>query len=139
MAQTLTGGSYTVTIDGIEVPGWQRVTIPGNETTIQSDGTREVVYHDMMMQRVLLSGDTTLLDWRTEVLQGKVDSSRRGVAVDVLDDAGTAQVRWEFTNAWPKEYHGIDLTTAADSDAASYDDAATETVTVRYDTMERTL
>jgi len=140
MAETLTGGSYTVTIGGVDVTGWQTVTIPGNRTKINSDGVLgETVYDDLVMERVLLAGDTTLHDWRTDVLQGKMDAARRGVAVEVLDDSGTVQIRWEFTNAWPKEYHTLSLRTAADSNAASYDDSATEQVTVVFDSMDRTV
>jgi phage tail-like protein len=42
--------------------------------------------------------------WRQEILDGKIDSSRKDCTISVLDQTGSAVVTYSFTRAWPCKY-----------------------------------
>jgi len=48
-----------------------------------------------------------LYNWHREIVDGTID--RKQVAIEVYDEAGTAQARWEIVEAWPSKYNPMDL------------------------------
>jgi len=143
-AQTLTGGSFDVTVDGVAVNRIRSVTIPGNTSKITEyrDGKPvwgETEFDDLYMERVFDPADTVLYDWRMDVRNGKIEDGKRLLKVVLNDSSGTPQIKWELSNAWPKEYHQLSLEASVSSDAAAYDDVPTESVRVRYDDIVRSV
>lgn len=133
--------SFEVTVDGTPIEGWEIVTIPGETTrTVEyregsdSDHQRrtwgETEYDDLEMERAVRPGDTRVFDWREQVRQGKVEAARRTVVVTLLD-GGDPAIRWEFTNAWVREYGAMEL------QSGGFGETATESVTVAFEEMER--
>lgn len=135
-------GRFKVEIDEVEIQGWRSVTIPSSSTEQgeyregnQPDHERKLwgqtTYDDLEMERGVQPGDTRIYDWRQDVIEGRVDSGRKEVAVVLMDEEGEPQIRWEFTGAWPKDYSPPELDASADGDVA------TESITVAYDKMTR--
>lgn len=132
-------GRFKVEIDDVEVAGWQTVTIPGNATETgtyregeDTDHTRqlwgETTYDDLEMVRQM--SDSTMYDWRDKIIQGKLEEGRKNVKVTLLDEVGADKIRWEFTNAWIKEYQPSELDAGADA-------TVRESVTIVFDDMLR--
>ena len=135
-------GRFRVEIDEVEVPGWRSVTIPsssteqgeyreGNEPDYEKKLWGQTTFDDLEMERGVQPGDTAIFDWRQDVIEGRVDNGRKEIAVTLMDEEGQAQIRWEFTNAWIKDYDPPDLDASADGDVA------TESITVAFDKMVR--
>jgi len=136
-------GRFKVEIDEVEVPGWRSVTIPGSSTEqgeyregdepdYEKKLWGQTTYDDLEMERGVKPGDTAIFDWRQDVIEGRVDNGRKEVAVILMDEEGQPQIRWEFQEAWVKEYNPPELDASADGDTA------TESITVAYDKMVRT-
>lgn len=141
--QDTTTGRFEVTIDEVEVPGWQSVTIPrgyvaepesreGNDGTYEKKLWGQVRFDDLEMERGFKPGDTKLHDWFEDIRAGKADEGRKEIAVKILDEEGTVALQWEFSEAWIKEYSPPELDAGADGDMA------TESVTIAFDEMIRT-
>jgi phage tail-like protein len=135
-------GKFFVEIDDVEVAGWKTVTIPGisveqesyregNEAPQEKKVAGQPSYGDLVMERGFAPDDTLLWDWVDDVRQGKVESTRRKIAVIVQDTEGNAQTRWEFTECWPKNYDPPEL------DASEDGEVAIESITVTFDRMIR--
>lgn len=135
-------GRFTVEIDEVEVAGWRSVTIPsssteqgeyreGNEPDYEKKIWGQTVFEDLEMERGVNPGDTRLVDWRNDVMEGRVDDARKELAVILMDEEGSGQVRWEFQEAWLKNYNPPELDASADGDIA------TESVTIAFDKMVR--
>ena len=124
-------GRFSVEIDDVEVPGWQSVTIPSSHTE-QDDGPDwgSTTFDDLEMERGVQPSDSRIFDWREAVRTDDVDEGHKEVAVILMDEEGAPQIRWEFEDAWIKEYHPPELD-------ASDDDVTTESVVVAFDTMDR--
>jgi phage tail-like protein len=135
-------GKFVVKFDGDTIARWRAVSLPavsiGQET--YEEGTQapqakkvfgQPTYDDLEMERGFKPDDTLLWDWINDIRQGKVDGSRREIAVIVNDTDGNARTRWEFTSCWPKNYEPPDLDASADGDVA------TESITVAFDKMIR--
>jgi phage tail-like protein len=45
-----------------------------------------------------------LYKWYKEVEDGKISSSRKKIAVTILDEQGIEVASWSFVNAWPVKY-----------------------------------
>jgi len=136
-------GLFEVTIDEVEVPGWQTVTIPsisveqgeyreGNEAKHEKKMWGQVTFDDLEMERGVRPGDTELYDWVKDIQAGKADEGRKEIAVKVNNEEGEMQLQWEFTEAWIREYSPPELDASADGDMA------TESVTIAFDEMIRT-
>lgn len=132
---------FAVTIDGQDVGGLQRVSVPGNSTEsgryneddveYDTDSWGDTSFDDIEIKRVATAGDTRFWDWRQDVIDGQVDVARKEVTVTLNDVAGEPQIQWAFQNAWAKDYCPADVG-GPDSNGAS------ECLTIAYDTMERT-
>jgi phage tail-like protein len=132
-------GRFTVAVDGVEVPGFRAVDLPRRYTETDNgrgdDDTAlwgQTEYDDLTMERGVAAKDTAVLDWRRAVEAGRADDGRKTVTVSVQDEEGTTQLRWEFRNAWPKEYDPPTL------DATASDGIATESFSLAFGEMERT-
>lgn len=130
-------GSFSVSVDGETIDGWERVTIPGNRSQRMegSDGSTEwgqPEYDDLEMERAMQPGDTALWEWRAARLEGRVADSRRTVTITLNDSGGEAVVEWAFTDAWVSEYGSLEL------EASDYGETATESITVTYGDVTRT-
>ena len=119
-------GRFKVTIDGIEVSGFQHVTIP--ESTTESNG--ETMFEDLVMKRTVFKGDSTLRDWRDEMRQGGGERARRNVTVTLLSEEGQPTIEWRFTNAWVTKYEPPEL-------VADGSEFVFESCTVTFDRMVR--
>ncbi len=89
-------------------------------------------YDDLVMTRGADDNDD-LLTWRRKINQGKIEEGKEdAISItlknEMFDGGGP---RWEFTNAWPREYHPPTLTTDGSQ-------VAMETIVIAYDEMSRT-
>ena len=136
----ITTGRFEVRLDGVQVQGWEAVTIPG--TTVEQTTDREGAdpdhqrqlqgqtnYGDLTMRRVFGIGDTQIRDWRDAVTEGRVSEGRKTVTVELMDEEGTPQIRWEFEDAWVKAYDPITLSTSQE------DGPAMESISVAFQNM----
>ena len=133
---------FLVEISDIAATGFRRVDLPGQET-------REARYRegngppmersltgglnggaDLILERGAKRDETILADWYKKVEAGKLDEARKAVAVAILDEAGASQLRYEFSQAWPKRYEPPTLDAMAGH-------VGTETLVVTYEDMER--
>jgi phage tail-like protein len=64
-----------------------------------------------------------------------MEEARKNLAVILQDEQASQQLRWEFTNAWIKEYVPPTLETSAQGGEAGI---ATEEIVVCFDEMKRT-
>ena len=135
-------GRFKVEIDEVEVPGWRTVTIPGSSTEegqyregdepdYEKKLWGQTTFDDLEMERGVQPGDTRIYDWRQDIIEGRVDEGRKELAVVLLDEEGEDQIRWEFVNAWVKDYDPPELDASADGDVA------TESISVAFDKMKR--
>ena len=131
-----------IDIEGMQLGGWKRVTIPGSTTEKvkyregQDAGRHGKVwgqnkYGKLVIERNLLRNQPSLWEWRKYVIDGKIDSARRKVTVTVVDEHKNPQVRWKFSNAWPSKYSAIELGSAADQKVV------TETLYLEFEDMAR--
>lgn len=132
---------YLLEIDGIAEAGFTECTIPEASTELieyregnEAPTVRKLVglntYGDLVMQRGV-TDSLALFEWRKLVKQGKLDEARRAIAVLILDEEGSPGPRWEFRDAWPRQYDAPDLD-------ATDNEVAIESLTVVHEGMERT-
>jgi phage tail-like protein len=132
-------GSFSVTIGDTTIDEWTRVTIPGSRSseTDYRDGDRsgsligQNEYDDLVMEREFQPGDDQLWAWRTAALEGRIEDARRTVTVTLQNDQNQAQLEWELTDAWVKEYDTLEL------EGGDYGETAVESVTVQFDGFTR--
>ena len=62
-----------------------------------------------------ITTDTELWDWRVQAESGNIQ--RKNGSIILLDDTGTEQKRWNFTDAWPIRWSGPSFN-ATDSSVA---------------------
>ena len=136
---------FKVELDGITIGGFQRVEIPskrteqieyreGNDPAHHKRLWGKNSYDDLIMERGAKKENGDLYNWRKDVDEGKLDSARKSVAVILQDETGESHLRWEFTNAWPKEYQPPTLQS---NTGAGQGNIATETYIVTFDEMTR--
>ena len=136
-------GLFKVEIDDVEIAGWRSVTIPGSSTEqgeyregkdpdYEKKIWGQTTYDDLEMERGVKPGDTRIYDWRQDVIEGRVDDGRKEIAIVLMDEEKQPQIRWEFQEAWVKDYDPPELDASADGDVA------TESITVAFDKMIRT-
>lgn len=89
------------------------------------------VYDDLEMERGVQPGERQITNWLEEVKKGDLEKGRKTVAVILMDERGRPQVRWEFTDAWIKDYDPPQLDANADGEVA------TESIVVAFDKMTR--
>lgn len=132
---------FLLEIEGIGVAGFSQATIPENSTEAteyrEGDDPPTVrklwslnTYGELTLQRGTAEDSTELFEWRRTVEQGNVDDARRTIAVILLDEEGEPGARWEFRNAWPRQYDAPDLD-------ATGNEVAIESLEIAHEGMER--
>lgn len=133
---------FVLEIDGVARAGFSTANLPENST-------EEIEYREGDEKRptprklsslnsygnLTLEGGTArdamaLFEWRKLVENGKVDEARTTIAVSLLDEEGSTGARWEFRNAWPRQYDAPDLD-------GSGNEVAIESVEIVHEGMER--
>jgi phage tail-like protein len=136
------GGRLTVEVDGVELPGIRVVDLPRRYTDLtDEEGDDEqatalagrTAFDDVEMERGLAPDASELLEWRRAVEAGDADAGRTDLTVTLLDAGSESRLTWTFTDAWPAVYEPPAL------DATTPDAVATESVSVTFDGMERTV
>lgn len=74
-----------------------RTKVPGN-----------VKYTNIVLRRGL-SSSQTIWTWFATVQGGEWGKERRDGSLNILDQAGTIQARYEFSRAWPASYSIADV------------------------------
>ncbi len=133
---------YLLEIDSIAKAGFSECTIPesntevveyreGNEApTVRKLGTL-AAYGNLTLKWGITTDSIELFEWWQLVEQGKVDSARRPIAIVLLDEEGQPGPRWEFRNAWCRQYDAPDLN-------ATGNEVAIEQMEIVHEGMERT-
>ena len=106
---------FALEIDGIEVANFLECSGLKTSTEvveIQEGGLNQYVHKlpgqsrwENITLRYGVTGDTSLLEWRTEVLQDEYGSRRNG-AIVVKNLAGEEVRRYSFKLAWPVAWEG---------------------------------
>jgi phage tail-like protein len=130
--------NFTVEIEGLAVGHFAEVT--GLASTIEAIEYREggdnttvrklpgkTTFSDIVLKKGTTGGDNTLYDWHREVVTGVV--TRRSGSIIVTDRRGNEALRYNFFNAWPKEFSPSDLNATAS-------DVANESVTFAHEGLE---
>ncbi|GAB3023383.1 phage tail protein [Natronobiforma cellulositropha] len=135
------GERFVLDLGGKELDGFTEIQIPkhktekshfraGDDAAHQQQLWSTTSYEDLVITRAV-DNDLTLFEWRKKVQQGQLDEAREdSIAVILKDEQGVSALRWEFEDAWPKEYRTPDL------DAASHK-IATETLVIAHEGMTR--
>jgi phage tail-like protein len=53
-----------------------------------------------------ITTDMQIWDWRQQVVDGQVESARKGGSIVMLDEAFTPVARWDFVRGWPSKVTG---------------------------------
>lgn len=137
-----TAYSFSVTIDGVEVPNVMEVS--GLKTEVDmvtyqqqtKDGkfvTRQVMGRQKPGQLTIKRGLTdskTITDWLKKVMQGDIAGSRKTAEVTIYTPDGNALKRMNYTNVWVKDVE------VSGSLKAGSTDPMTEAFTLCWDEME---
>lgn len=134
------GYRFLVEIDGIVQAGFSEVTIPDSTTEAvdyregTDQFTRKLLGQTKHGNVTLKWGITDSMElysnWYKLVVQGKISSARRNMAIILLNDEGVPSARWEFESAWPVKYKAPDL-------SAKGNDIAIETLEIVHEGMKR--
>lgn len=111
---------FLLEIDGIVKAGFSSCSIPENSTEpieYREGNDPPTVrklwslndYGNLTLESGTTESSIELFEWRKSVEDGKVDSARRNIAVVVMDEEGSAAARWQFKEAWPRQYDAPDL------------------------------
>lgn len=134
---------YLLEIDGIAKAGFSEVTIPEANTEVVEyrEGTDPptarklstlAAYGNLELKWGVTSDAIELYEWWKLVSQGKTDEARRPIAIVLQDEEGGAGARWEFRDAWCRQYDAPDLN-------ATGNEVAIETMEIVHEGMERTV
>lgn len=134
-------GQFVVEFDSEEVSGWKTISLPAvsveegtyREDTDGSEDEHTIVqpaYGDLEMEREMI--DSELWDWAESLIQGRLDNFSKEITLTLTDEASRTEIRWEFADAWLKNYEQPELDASDDTDTVT-----TERLTVGFDTMTR--
>ncbi len=135
---------FAVELDGVGVPGFLEVKLPSQETDEhdyrEGDDPKharklfgDVYYSPLVLARGAEETNERLDEWRNAVKDGEEEDARKNIAVVLKDSSGESKLRFEFTNAWIREYEPPTLNAQATGEQA----IAVETYTVEFEEMER--
>lgn len=134
--------SFSVTIDGVEVPYVMEVSGLKSEVdkiAYQHQASDGKFITRQMMGRVKpgefkvkrgLTDSVTITDWLTQIMKGDLAGSRKTAAVTIMTSDGTAVKTLKYTNCWIKDVE-VGGTLKAGST-----EPMTESFTVCWDEME---
>lgn len=132
---------FSLEIGGIELASFSTANIPENSTDVieyrngdDPPTARKLSSLNNFGNLTLETGTTDasleLFAWRKQVEDGQVDDARRDVAVILRNQEGEAAARWEFRNAWPRQYDAPHLD-------ATGNEVAIESIEIVHEGMER--
>lgn len=132
---------FLLEIDGIAKAGFSSATIPETSTEVveyregdERPTPRKLIgsneYGDLTLETGVTDDSVELFEWWDQVQQGEVEAARRNIAVVVQDRGGEDGARWEFRDAWPRQYDAPDLD-------ASANDVAIESLEIAHEGMVR--
>lgn len=133
---------FLLEIDGVSIAGFSTCNIPENSTEVveyregnDPPHNRKLTslndFGNLSLEKGITDDSIALYEWRKLVEQGKLSEARRAIAVVVLDEEGSPGPRFEFKQAWIRQY------TAPDLDASG-GDVAIESMEIVHEGMERT-
>jgi phage tail-like protein len=102
-----------VEIDGITQSKFTEVIIP--DVTIEVKEYRDgrditmrkipgVIRYSNLILKCGITESMELYNWHKDIVDGKINSSRKNVSVVLLDREGNEAARWRFERAWPTKY-----------------------------------
>lgn len=134
--------SFSVTIDGVEVPYVMEVSglkAEVDKVTFQHQATDGKFITRQMMGRQKpgefkvkrgLTDSTTITDWLTQIMQGDLAGARKTAAVTIYTSDNAQLKRYSYRNCWIKDVE------IAGTLKAGSTEPMTETFTVCWDEME---
>lgn len=133
---------YLLEIDGIAQAGFSEVAIPEANTEVVEyrEGTDPptarklstlAAYGNLTLKWGVTTDAIAMAEWWALVEQGKTDEARRTIAIVLLDEEGGSGPRWEFRDAWCRQYTAPDLN-------ATGNEVAIEEMEIVHEGMERT-
>jgi phage tail-like protein len=133
---------YILEIDSVAKAGFSECTIPeantevieyreGNEAPTVRKLSSLAAYGNITLKWGITTDSMELFEWWQLVEQGKTDAARRQIAVVLLDEEGQPGPRWEFRNAWCRQYDAPDLN-------ATGNEVAVESMEIVHEGLERT-
>lgn len=133
---------FLLEIDHITIAGFSTCNLPENSTEVieyregnEAPTARKLWslndFGDLTLEKGITEDSIALFEWRKKVEQGKLDEARRLIAVIILDEEGQPGPRYEFREAWVRQYDAPDLD-------ASGSDVAIESIEIVHEGMERT-
>lgn len=133
---------FLLEIDKIAIAGFSTCNLPENSTEVieyregnEAPTARKLWslndFGDLTLEKGITEDSIALFEWRKKVEQGKLDEARQSIAVIILDEEGQPGPRYEFREAWVRQYDAPDLD-------ASGSDVAIESIEIVHEGMERT-
>jgi phage tail-like protein len=133
---------FLLEIDSIAIAGFSTCNLPENSTEVveyregNDPPTSQKLWStndfgNLSLEKGVTDDSIALYEWRKLVEQGKLGEARRSIAVVILDEEGEAGPRYEFKNAWVRQYDAPDLD-------AGGSDVAVESLEIVHEGMERT-
>ena len=130
--------NFLVEIDGITRSRFVSVSGLGSEVDVveEREGTDPRHSHKVagathtenLVLRWPSDDNTELTDWHQRILEGQPD--RRNVSIVLLDETGSARIRWNIVAAWPAKWDGPSLN-------AESNDIAIETIELTHEGITR--
>ena len=132
---------YLLEIEGIVRAGFSEVAIPEANTEIVEyrEGTDRpttrklstlAAYGNLTLKWGVTVDSIELYEWWQLVAQGNTDEARRTIAIVLQDEEGAPGARWEFVDAWCRQYDAPDLN-------ATGNEVAIEEMEIVHEGMER--
>ncbi|WP_247729521.1 phage tail protein [Halovivax limisalsi] len=136
---------FKVELDGVDVPGFLEVKLPtqevdeydyreGNEAKHSRKLFGDVRYSPLQLARGADEKNDQLRKWHKAVKEGKEEEARKEIAVVLKNSAGESKIRYEFSQAWIREYEAPTLNAQAGGGSEAI---AVEKYTVEFEEMER--
>ncbi|MFC5368192.1 phage tail protein [Salinirubrum litoreum] len=131
---------FLLEIEGIVQAGFSECTLPESSTEAveyrngnEQPTVRKIKglnsYGNLSLQWGITES-TELYDWWKTVENGNVDDARRPIAVVVQDEVGDPGPRFQFREAWPRQYDAPDLN-------ATGNEVSIESLEIVHEGMER--
>lgn len=86
-----------------EVAEHKVVNDSGMEVTLKIPG--RLKWENIVLKRGITE-NTSIWQWRQEVLDGNIDTSRVNGTITMFNQSGAAVARWYFENGWPAKVTG---------------------------------
>ena len=74
----------------------------------------DVKYSNIVCKRGI-ANNLELYNWYNDIIDGKINSSRKTISIFMLDELGNEAVRRDFANAWPSKYDPPDKNATGNS------------------------